>query len=123
MLLSACRGKLWEGRPAAQLGPLTAISVPQSWFGDFYLVGVCVNLGLIVLQLVTAKSGLCLEVIVLCITPAVHPSCIEQCLCFSHIPGTGQRDSIPCKACRLLHLWEAFCCPSILAAAWQRLRA
>ena len=61
MLLSACRGKLWEGRPTAKLGPLTAVSVPQSWFGHFYLVGVCVNLGLIVLQLVAAKRGLCLE--------------------------------------------------------------
>ena len=73
VLLSACRGKLWEGRPAAKLGPLTAISVPQSWFGHFYLIGVCVNLGLIVLQLVTAKRGLCLEVSFLCVTPAVAP--------------------------------------------------
>lgn len=74
MLLSACRGKLWEGRPAAKLGPLTAVSLPQSWFGHFYLTGVVVNLGLIVLQLVTAKKGLCLEVILYVSRPAVDPS-------------------------------------------------
>lgn len=56
--LSACRGKLWDSRPSAKLGPLTVRtptntlphhqhpqhwSVPQQWFAHFYLLGVIAN--------------------------------------------------------------------------------
>ncbi|CAL5230065.1 g13518 [Coccomyxa viridis] len=38
--LSACRGKLWSGKPDAPLGPLQAARVPQKWFAHFYAIGV-----------------------------------------------------------------------------------
>ncbi|KAK9811791.1 hypothetical protein WJX72_010154 [[Myrmecia] bisecta] len=58
--LSACRGKLWEGKPSVRLGWLTAKSVPQHWFAHFYAVGVACNtavlLGLLLFPTVSAAS-------------------------------------------------------------------
>lgn len=39
MLLSACRGKLMDLKPAAALGPLSDWEVPQRWFAHFYALG------------------------------------------------------------------------------------
>jgi len=41
--LAAARGKLWDERPAAALGPLRDWSVPQRWFLHFYLLGAAFN--------------------------------------------------------------------------------
>mmetsp|Transcript_17269 Transcript_17269/g.51724 ORF Transcript_17269/g.51724 Transcript_17269/m.51724 type:complete len:306 (-) Transcript_17269:5708-6625(-) len=41
--LSASRGKLWDGRPRPNLGPLTDASVPQAWFSHFYALGAVCN--------------------------------------------------------------------------------
>ncbi|CAL8469011.1 g8552 [Coccomyxa elongata] len=38
VLLSASRGKTWEDKPKAPLGPLTEVHVPQSWFSHFYML-------------------------------------------------------------------------------------
>ncbi|BDA45211.1 Polyprenol reductase 1 [Coccomyxa sp. Obi] len=38
VLLSASRGKTWEDKPKAPLGPLTDVHVPQSWFMHFYML-------------------------------------------------------------------------------------
>jgi len=43
VLVSACRGKLWEGKPSGALGQLTEWKVPQAWFAHFYDVGVIAN--------------------------------------------------------------------------------
>ncbi|KAK9918388.1 hypothetical protein WJX75_003718 [Coccomyxa subellipsoidea] len=37
VLLSASRGKTWNDKPTAKLGPLTDMHVPQSWFAHFYM--------------------------------------------------------------------------------------
>jgi 3-oxo-5-alpha-steroid 4-dehydrogenase 3 len=41
--LAAARGKLWDERPGAALGPLRDWSVPQRWFLHFYLLGAAFN--------------------------------------------------------------------------------
>ncbi|KAK9820952.1 hypothetical protein WJX81_004939 [Elliptochloris bilobata] len=58
VVLSACRGKTWDSKPAARLGPLTGLSVPQSWFAHFYDVGAAVNAAVLgSLLALAANSG------------------------------------------------------------------
>eukprot|EP00879_Flechtneria_rotunda_P027736 GHRR01029726.1.p1 GENE.GHRR01029726.1~~GHRR01029726.1.p1 ORF type:complete len:160 (+),score=29.30 GHRR01029726.1:636-1115(+) len=55
--LSACRGKLWQDKPAA-LGPMREWSVPQSWFLHFYLLGACCNGAVLLLYCCNLPAGI-----------------------------------------------------------------
>lgn len=56
MVLSACRGKLWQDKPAA-LGPLSDWSVPQRWFLHFYAWGSLCNAAVLAAFSLTLTSS------------------------------------------------------------------
>eukprot|EP00884_Botryococcus_braunii_P002399 jgi/Botrbrau1/1215/Bobra.0163s0023.1 len=48
VMLTACRGKLWEDRPRGKLGIFSDLAVPHCWFAHFYDVGAVVNASVMV---------------------------------------------------------------------------
>ncbi|CAK0784124.1 hypothetical protein CVIRNUC_007327 [Coccomyxa viridis] len=95
VMLSACRGKLWDKKPDAPLGPLQAARVPQKRFAHFYIVGVACAIPALWLLIIAGcgpaegwqEEHHAALIAMLCVLFHLSRRLVESCLLLSYPDG------------------------------------